>query len=100
MKKIVFIILITLAPLFAQVSENIDVPYISYDIKMGPGFDEVNANCLMCHSFGYMTNQGPQSRQFWKEKVDKMRNSFKAPISEKDSKTIVDYFSKHYGNGK
>lgn len=100
MKKILLMMMIAFAPLFAQVSESVDVPYISYEIKMGKGFDEVNANCLMCHSFGYITNQGPQPRQFWKEKVEKMIHSFKAPISDKDAGTIVDYLSKHYGNGK
>lgn len=92
--------LMTFTPLFAQVSENVEVPYVPYEVKMGKGFDEVNANCLMCHSFGYITNQGPQTRQFWSEKVEKMRHSFKAPISDKDAKIITDYLARHYGNGK
>ena len=100
MKKILLTLLVTLAPLFAQVKENVDVPYITYEIKMGKGFDEVNSNCLMCHSFGYILNQGPQPRIFWKEKVDKMRHAFKAPISDKDAEIITNYLSTYYGNGK
>jgi hypothetical protein len=100
MKKLLLMFLVTLAPLFAQVKENLDVPYITYEIKMGKGFDEVNSNCLMCHSFGYILNQGPQSRMFWKEKVEKMRHSFKAPISDKDTETITNYLATYYGNGK
>ncbi|WP_345993839.1 sulfite:cytochrome C oxidoreductase subunit B [Sulfurimonas sp. HSL-1716] len=99
MKKLLLLLAFSTA-MFAQVSKAVEVPYISYEIKMGKGFDEVNANCLMCHSFGYITNQGPQSRAFWKAKVDKMITHFKAPIAKSDAKIIVNYLSKHYGNGK
>lgn len=88
------------APLLAQVKGDIAVPYIPYEIKMGKGFDAVQANCLMCHSFGYIINQGPQSREFWAGKTKKMMHHFKAPISKDDVKTINDYLFEHYGNGK
>lgn len=100
MKKIILAVLLSLTPLFAQVKGDIEVPYISYEIKMGQGFDAVNANCLMCHSFGYIINQGPQSREFWQQKVEKMIVHFKAPISNEDNKIVTDYLFKHYGNGK
>jgi len=100
MKKLILIALFAVSSLFAQVKEDVEVPYISYQIKMGKGFDAVQANCLMCHSFGYIINQGPQSRLFWKHKVDKMIVHFKAPISKGDAKTVTDYLYKHYGNGK
>ena len=86
--------------LFAQVKSNIEVPYIPYKIKMGKGFSTVQANCLMCHSFGYILNQGPESKTFWKEKIHKMVHAFKAPISKADQKIILDYLYKNYGNGK
>lgn len=92
---------VAVSPLTAQVKENIAVPYVAFPIKMGKGFDTVQANCLTCHSFGYMINQGKQSREFWKEKVNKMIKAFKADmINEKDAKIITDYFFEHYGNGK
>jgi len=103
MKKILLSVILTFglaSSLFAQVKGDIEVPYISYQIKMGKGFDAVQANCLMCHSFGYIINQGPQSREFWKKKVEKMITHFKAPISQDDAKTVTDYLFKHYGNGK
>lgn len=100
MKKIILIALVALTPLFAQVKENVEVPYVSYEIKTGKGFDEVNGNCLMCHSFGYILNQGRQPRAFWKEKIHKMVDAFKAPITEKDQKIIEDYLATYYGNGK
>lgn len=86
--------------LFAQVEEAVEVPYISYEIKMGKGFDAVQANCLMCHSFGYIINQGPQSKEFWAKKVDKMIVHFKAPMTKEDVTTVTNYLFEHYGNGK
>jgi len=101
MKKLLLIALMASA-LFAQVKqgEDIAVPYIPYPIKMGKGFNAVQANCLTCHSFGYIINQGPQSKDFWAGKVIKMVMHFKAPIDKKDTQTIIDYLFKHYGNGK
>ncbi|MBD3789730.1 MAG: sulfite:cytochrome C oxidoreductase subunit B [Campylobacterales bacterium] len=100
MKKILLIALSSMTMLSAQVQENVEVPYIPYEIKMGKGFDTVQANCLMCHSFGYIINQGPQSRDFWAKKVDKMIVHFKAPITKEDAKTVTNYLFEQYGNGK
>lgn len=100
MKKIVILSMLTFGSLFAQVQESVEVPYISYEIKMGKGFDAVQANCLMCHSFGYIINQGPQSRDFWAKKIDKMIVHFKAPMTKEDVATVTDYLFEHYGNGK
>lgn len=100
MKKLLFGSLIVASSLFAQVKGEIEVPYIPYEIKMGKGFNTVQANCLMCHSFGYIINQGPQSREFWREKIHKMIKAFGAPITKKDMKIIENYLFKHYGNGK
>lgn len=99
-KKLLLIAGLSSSALFAQVEGNIEVPYIPYEIKMGKGFDAVEANCLMCHSFGYIINQGPQSKDFWAKKVDKMITHFKAPISKEDVKSITEYLYKHYGNGQ
>ena len=100
MKKIIILALLSASSIFAQVEQKVEVPYISYEIKMGKGFDALQTNCLMCHSFGYIINQGPQSRMFWRKKVDKMITHFKAPIIEKDAKVVTNYLFKHYGNGK
>ena len=64
MKKILLLLTLSVGSLFAQLKGDMEVPYISYEIKMGKGFDAVQANCLMCHSFGYILNQGPQSKKF------------------------------------
>ena len=100
MIKILLTAALLASPLFAQVTEKIEVPYVAFPIKMGKGFDAVQSNCLMCHSFGYITNQGRQSRKFWRAKVDKMVVDFKAPIDEKSAKAVTDYLFEHYGNDK
>ena len=100
MKKIALLLVAVVSIASAQVKGDIEVPYIAFPIKMGKHFDAVQANCLTCHSFGYVLNQGPQSKAFWEEKVYKMVEAFKAPISEQDQKYIVDYLYSEYGNGK
>ena len=100
MKKLILIAALLASPLFAQVKEKIEVPYVAFPIKMGKGFDTVQSNCLMCHSFGYILNQGKQPRKFWREKINKMIHAFKAPIDKKSAKIIEDYLTTYYGNGK
>lgn len=100
MKKVLLIAIIMVGSLFAQVKSDIEVPYIPYNIKMGKGFDTVQANCLMCHSFGYVLNQGAQPKAFWAEKIHKMIDAFKAPIAKEDQKIILEYLYENYGNGK
>ena len=100
MTKIILLCLLAFASLQAEIKEEVQVPYISYEIKMGKGFDSIQANCLMCHSFGYMINQGPQSKEFWHKKVVKMITHFKAPIDEQAVEDTTNYLFEHYGNGK
>jgi len=100
MKKIILTVAMAALPIFAQVKENVEVPYMPFPIKMGEGFDAVQANCLSCHSFGYVLNQGRQSKEFWHKKVLKIIVHFKAPITHKDVKTVTEYLYKHYGNAK
>ncbi len=100
MKKIILITLVALTALLAQLEEKVEVPYIDFPIKMGKEFATVQGQCLMCHSFGYIINQGPQSRKHWKGVIRKMVTAFKAPISDEDAKIVEDYLVEHYGNGK
>lgn len=100
MKKLLLTAALVTSPLFAQLSDKGEVPYVAFPVKMGKGFDEVQANCLMCHSFGYIINQGKQSRKFWHGKVNKMIEHFKAPIDKKTAGIIEGYLFEHYGNGK
>jgi hypothetical protein len=101
MYKYILLAMLAVMPInAAEINEDIEIPYIPYEVKMGEHFDAVQANCLTCHSFGYVTNQGPQSKAFWKGKVEKMVVHFKAPITDADSADITEYLFKHYGNGE
>ena len=100
MKKVLFALSMLLTVASAQVKEDIAVPYVPFEVKMGKNFVDVQAQCLSCHSFGYITNQGPQSRKFWRGKVNKMIVHFKAPMTKKDADLVVDYLAEYYGNGK
>ena len=101
MYKYIIAAMLTLLPLSAQeVKGDMQVPYIPYEIKMGEHFDVIQAQCLICHSFGYIINQGPQSKAFWSGKVKKMKVAFGMDISDEDSVMVTDYLFKHYGNGK
>ena len=100
MKHMILAMLTAFSLFAAEIKEDIEVPYIPYEVKMGEHFDTVLGQCLTCHSFGYVINQGPQSKLYWKKKVDKMITHFKAPMTEQDAAFVTEYLFKHYGNGK
>jgi hypothetical protein len=79
----------------------ITMPYIDFPMKPGKGMYSTKGKCNMCHSFGYVINQGPQSKKFWHDKVMKMIIVFKAPIkTQEDIDTVVNYLFENYGNGE
>ncbi len=73
-------------------------PY-EYPTVKGPGYETV-LKCQMCHSLGYILNQGKQSRAFWSKTTHKMVEVYRAPISPEDERIIVDYLFSYYGNGE
>jgi mono/diheme cytochrome c family protein len=68
------------------------------ELKAGPGRDQVEANCVACHSLDYIVGNSPfMTRQVWDAEVTKMIKAFGAPISDADAKVIVDYLAANYG---
>jgi hypothetical protein len=55
----------------------------------GPEADVLTNNCLACHSAGMVLTQPRLSRADWQAEVNKMRATFKAPITETDVSAIV-----------
>jgi len=100
MKKLLILAVAMVAPLLAQVDENITIPYVDFPMVKAKNAATYQSNCIMCHSLGYIDNQGLQSKAFWKEKVDKMIVHFKAPITKQDAQTVIEYLFANYGNGK
>ncbi|HVJ42602.1 MAG TPA: cytochrome c [Dongiaceae bacterium] len=63
----------------------------------GPGADPINNNCLACHSAGMVLNQPAMTHDAWQAEVNKMINSYKAPVAAEDVAGIVDYLVKTKG---
>jgi hypothetical protein len=59
----------------------------------GPGSDQINNNCLACHSADMVLNQPVLSKDAWAAEVNKMINVYKAPVAPRDVSTIVDYLA-------
>jgi hypothetical protein len=78
-------------------SLKLDVPTSDTMFPAGPGSNEINNNCLACHSADHVLNQPSLSRVAWQEVVDKMITAYKAPISADDAKAIVDYLFRTKG---
>ena len=55
--------------------------------------DAINNNCLACHSAGMVLTQPHLSRSDWQAEVDKMRNTYKAPVAANDVSAIVEYLA-------
>jgi len=100
MKKVIVVFFIFSLTLFAQVDGDIKVPYVDFPMKKGKGEYSTRGKCNMCHSFGYVINQGKQSKEFWLEKTVKMIEVFNAPIRAEDVEVVVDYLYTNYGNAQ
>jgi cytochrome c5 len=71
---------------------SVDLPFgDDVTFPAGPGADVISQNCLTCHSADHTLNQPSLSKAEWRKVVDKMIKGYKAPISEADAATIVDY---------
>ena len=100
MQKFILFVLLSLSTLLADYRAAVKIPSITFPIAVDQDFKVMQRNCQWCHSYGYILNQGKQSREFWNKSVVKMREVFKAPITKEDEKIITEYLFKHYGNSK
>src|SRR5271154_3986781 len=71
----------------------IDLPDSDKMFPDGPGADAINNNCLTCHSAGMVLNQPALSKQAWAAEVNKMINTYKAPVAPEDVGAIVEYLT-------
>jgi mono/diheme cytochrome c family protein len=74
-------------------SVNVTLPDSDRDLPDGPGLAAVEGNCISCHSPGMILNQPAMAKAAWEAEVAKMRNVYKAPVSEKDVPDIVSYLT-------
>lgn len=63
----------------------------------GAGRDITIGRCILCHSLEYIPSNAPaMNRPAWQKTIQKMKERFGAPISDEESKTILDYLAAHY----
>ena len=74
-------------------SVSIKLPDPGRQFPGGSNADTINNNCLACHSAGMVLTQPKMSRAEWQAEVNKMRNTYKAPIADADVLAIVDYLA-------
>lgn len=98
--RILLLTVLSFSTLFGEYTQKVQLPSITFPMVKDENFMVMQRNCQWCHSYGYILNQGKQSRKFWNKVVVKMRKTYKAPISAKDEVMITDYLYKYYGNGK
>nr|WP_244549159.1 cytochrome c [Bradyrhizobium canariense] len=84
---------------FELKSVKIDLPDSDRMFPDGPGSDAINNNCLACHSAGMVLNQPTLSKQAWAAEVNKMINTYKAPVAPEDVAAIVDYLTRMKSGG-
>ena len=78
---------------FELKSVNIDLPDSDKMFADGPGSEAINNNCLACHSADMVLNQPALSKQAWAAEVNKMINTYKAPVAPEDVGAIVEYLT-------
>ena len=82
--------MLSLSTLNADYRVPVKLPSISFPIAVDKDFKVVQRNCQWCHSYGYILNQGKQSKEYWNKIILKMKNVFKAPIAKEDEKTLTE----------
>lgn len=66
-----------------------------------PGFILATQKCIICHSVDYISYQPPNMNQKqWTAEVLKMQQTYGAPLSEEQAKSIGAYLAVAYGNAK
>lgn len=64
----------------------------------GEGRDLFIARCTSCHSLDYVEMHAAfGTRALWEMEVAKMRNAFKAPMTDDEARKIVEYLLAAYG---
>jgi len=79
------------APVFK--SRAVELPADAAVFPDGPNVKVVMQNCLACHSADMVLDQPLLLRATWVAEVTKMRNVYKAPVSDADAVLIVDYLA-------
>ena len=77
MKKSIFIIFLLVFNLQATYTQKVKMTSVTFVIPSDKNTIVIQRNCQWCHSYGYILNQGKQSKDFWNKVVVKMRDIIK-----------------------
>ena len=61
------------------------------NLPEAPGKEAFSANCVICHTYRYVTTQPKFSKKVWTAEVDKMRKTYGATIVDDQVPAIIDY---------
>jgi hypothetical protein len=75
-------------------SASVDLPDSDQMFPGSSEADAINNNCLACHSADMVLNQPALPKETWQAEVNKMINTYKAPVAPEDVAPIVDYLAK------
>jgi len=92
--------LLQAAPLKELKSLPLELPNADQLFPAGPGAEQMNGNCLTCHSADHVMNQPSLTKEGWEEVVHKMVVAYKAPIPPEDQHAIVDYLVRVKGKAE
>jgi len=71
-------------------------PLYTPELAQGEGREIIQIFCRFCHSTTYITMQPTLPAATWESVVNKMINTYGAPISEDSAKQIVSYLRAYY----
>ena len=86
-------------PVVAAPDSTYDVgeyPIYYPELAPGPGKDDVENDCELCHSPRYITMQPAMPAEQWSEEVNKMRKVYGANIPDDAAQRIIAYLGSHY----
>lgn len=78
---------------FTLTSTSVELPADDALFPPGPNVDLVNQRCLACHSASMALFQPALKPEQWRAIVEKMRDTYHAPIAPGDVQPIVNYFA-------
>jgi sulfite dehydrogenase (cytochrome) subunit B len=99
MKKII-LTLAALAFVHIAQAKTIELPAdtIQWRPSPLPGYQLALQKCTTCHSAHYAEYQPPNTGVgYWNAQVLRMKNVFKAPITDEEVPVLVEYLNQTYG---
>ena len=99
MKKLILLISATAISSLSQ-AKTYEMPAdtIAWRQSDLPGYQLVLQKCTTCHSPHYAEYQPPNTTiGYWNAQVLRMKNVFKAPITDEEVPIIVQYLNETYG---